>query len=85
MDEASDVLAQAAQHADHRSIAVLNSFSDVRARCTGGIVGHRQVTDAWLLASAIAAGAKLLTFDLGIGALLASEAERSQHLIALRA
>ena len=48
--------------------------------CTGGLLGHRQVTDAWLLALAIRHKVKLLTFDSGIRQLLATPQERQQHL-----
>jgi len=51
--------------------------------CSGGIVGHRQVSDAWLLSAAIRANMKLLTFDRGIGQLLRSEAERKAHIVIL--
>ena len=50
----------------------------------GGLVGHRQVTDAYLLTAAIRAGMKLLTFDSGTGTLLAGAAERSAHIEVLR-
>ncbi len=48
--------------------------------CTGGVVGHRQVTDAYLLTAAVRNGMKLLTFDSGLGTLMASSAERSAHI-----
>jgi uncharacterized protein len=83
LDEISTLLAEATQHSGHRSLSILRNFSDVRARCTGGLVGHRQITDAWLLASAIANEAKLLTFDRGMSALLATDEERARHVITL--
>jgi len=48
------------------------------------VVGHRQVTDAYLLTAAMRGGMKLLTFDRGVGALLASDAERAAHIEVLR-
>mgnify|MGYP006316360799 CR=1 FL=1 len=53
-------------------------FADVLACCTGGVIGHRQVTDAYLLTAAVRAGMKLLTFDTGVRHLLASEEERTR-------
>lgn len=71
-------------HPAHRRLALDFDFAEVMARCTGGVVGHRQVTDAWLLTAAMRAGAKLLTFDRGIAQLLASDAERAAHIELLR-
>ncbi len=41
---------------------------------------HRQVTDAYLLTLAIRNQCRLVTFGRGLSQLLATEAERSQHL-----
>ena len=71
-------------HPAHRLLALDFGFADVLACCTGGVVGHRQVTDAYLLSAAMRAGMKLLTFDSGVGMLLASDAERSAHVELLR-
>ncbi len=46
---------------------------------TGGVVGHRQVTDAYVLTAAIPNGMTLLTLDLGLVNLLASDVERILH------
>ncbi len=43
-------------------------------------MGHRQVTDAYLLTLAVRNQCSLVTFDRGLSQLLATEAERSQHL-----
>jgi uncharacterized protein len=51
-------------------------FEAVTACCTGGVVGHRPLTDAYLLTAAVRHGMKLLSFDKGLLTLLASEAER---------
>jgi hypothetical protein len=71
-------------HPAHRLLPLDFGFTEVLVRCTGGVVGHRQVTDAFLLTAAIRAGLKLLTFDSGVGALLASDAERARHIELLR-
>ncbi len=82
--ELADVLAQNAAQPSHRLLPLDFDFADVLACCTGGVVGHRQVTDAYLLTAAVRAGMKLLTFDSGLGTLLASSAERSAHIELLR-
>jgi uncharacterized protein len=79
----AEVLAQNVAHPAHRLVALDFSFSDVQACCTGGVVGHRQVTDAYLLTAAVRARMKLLTFDSGVSALLASDAERKAHVLTL--
>jgi uncharacterized protein len=77
-------LAHNLAHPAHRRLALDFDLADVMACCTGGVVGHRQVTDAYLLTAAMRTKMKLLTFDAGIGALLASDAERRAHLTVLR-
>ena len=71
-------------HPAHRLLALDFDFTEVLARCSGGVVGHRQGTDAYLLTAAIRAGMKLLTFDSGVNMLLASDAERAAHIELLR-
>lgn len=51
--------------------------------CTGGIHGHRQITDAWLLCTAVLNQCKLVTLDQGVGHLLASTQERGMHIVQL--
>lgn len=55
-------------------------FDEVLSCCTGGVVGHRQITDACLLTAALRADARLLTFDPGVPHLLAPNAERRRHV-----
>lgn len=81
--EVAELLLRNTAHAKHRLVALDFGFADVWAACTGGILGHRQITDAWLLTTAIRSGMKLLTFDKGIGQLLANERERSKHVTVL--
>ena len=80
----SDSLQQQVAHPAHRFVPLDFAFEEVIRRCTGGVVGHRQITDAYLLTAAMRAGMKLLTFDSGLGTLLASSAERSAHIELLR-
>ena len=81
--EVAELLLRNTSHARHRLVALDFGFADVWAACTGGILGHRQITDAWLLTAAICSGMKLLTFDQGIGQLLASSQERARYITVL--
>lgn len=82
--ELAEALAHNVAHPAHRLLALDFDFADVLAFCSGGVVGHRQVTDAYLLTAAARNGMKLLTFDSGLATLLASAAERSAHIEVLR-
>lgn len=81
--EWSDSLARVLSHPAHRLVPLDFAFSDVLASCTGGVVGHRQITDAYLLTTAARHGARLLTFDSGIRQLLATDTERERLLAVL--
>lgn len=81
--ELAEVLAHNVAHRGHRLLPLDFGFGAVLACCSGGVVGHRQVTDAYLLAAAIRAGGRLLTFDRGIAQLLATDAERQRHMLVL--
>jgi uncharacterized protein len=74
--DAAELLLRNTSHAQHRFVNLDFGFADVLATCTGGLYGHRQITDAYLLTAAIKNGMKLLTFDTGIPSLLATQAER---------
>ena len=78
--ELADALARNLEHPAHRLVPLDFDFSAVLACCTGGVVGHRQVTDAYLLTAAVRHGMKLLTIDRGLSTLLATEAERNSHV-----
>ncbi|KNZ32922.1 MAG: hypothetical protein AD742_09500 [Methylibium sp. NZG] len=82
--ELAEALAHNLAHPAHRLLALDFDFAAVQACCTGGVVGHRQVTDAYLLTAAVRSGMKLLTFDSGLSTLLAGAAERSAHIEVLR-
>ena len=82
--EVAELLLRNTAHPKHRLLALDFSFAEVWAACTGGILGHRQITDAWLLTAAIRNRMKLLTFDSGVEQLLASAQERSRHMAVLQ-
>ena len=82
--EVVELLALNTTHPKHYYLNIDFDMRAVQSVCTGGLLGHRQITDAWLLATAIRYETKLVTFDAGIGALLATPAERVAHLTLLK-
>ena len=82
--QVAELLLRNTAHPGHRLIALDFGFADVLATCSAGVVGHRQLTDAYLLSAAARHGARLVTFDAGIGALLATEPERERLLQVLQ-
>ena len=83
VSEVAELLMRNTAHRKHSMLALDFGIEEVLGQCTGGVVGHRQLTDAFLLTAAIRAGMKLLTFDTGIRQLLATEAERQRHVACL--
>lgn len=79
----AESLAQNLAHRAHRLLPLDFNLTEVLLCCTGGVVGHRQITDAYLLTAAVRVGARLLTFDRGIAQLLATDAERQRHVLVL--
>lgn len=80
--EVADLLMRNLAHPQHRLLSLDFGFDAVLRACTGGLLGHRQVTHAWLLTAAIRHGAQLLTFDTGLAQLLATPRERSRYIVA---
>ncbi len=80
VSDAAELLLRNTSHAQHSFVNLDFGFADVLATCTGGLYGHRQITDAYLLTAAIKNGGKLLSFDTGIPSLLATQAERQNHI-----
>lgn len=80
VQEAGELLLRNTAHPRHRLLPLDFGFAEVLGHCTGGLFGHRQITDAWLLTQAIRSGVRLLSFDSGIDRLLASPAERARHI-----
>lgn len=81
--QVAELLLRNTAHAQHRLLAMDFGFEQVLGCCTGGLYGHRQITDAYLLATAARHGARLVTFDSGISQLLATEPERERLLSVL--
>jgi len=76
--EVAEVLRRNLAHPAHRFVPLDFGFDEVLRVCTGGVVGHRQVSDGYLLTAAQRAGMKLLSFDSGVRQLLATEPERAR-------
>lgn len=64
--EAIEILGSLTGHANHEFWAEGFPFTLAMLR---GVVGYRQVTDAYLAEAARARGARIATFDLGLAAL----------------
>ena len=67
ISEVAELLLRNTARPKHQPAPLDFGFADVFMSCTDGIVGHRQITDAWLLTAAKRHKMKLLTFDSGIG------------------
>jgi uncharacterized protein len=85
IDDAATLLTRNTVAADHRYLPITFQMVDVLRHCTGGVVGYRQVTDAWLITLAAKHGAKLATLDQRLHALLATPEERARDLTLLPA
>ena len=81
--QVAELLLRNTAHPTHRLLPMDFGFEQVLGACTGGLFGHRQITDAWLLATAARHGAKLVTFDTGAASLLATDTERERLLAVL--
>jgi toxin-antitoxin system PIN domain toxin len=84
ISDVAELLLRNTAHPQHRLLPLDFGFEQVMATCTGGLHGHRQITDAWLMTLAVRNQARLLTFDTGLAQLLATEAERGAHVSVLR-
>jgi uncharacterized protein len=83
VSHATSLLQTNIAHKKHQFLDLNFGFDKVLSTCTGGLQGHRQVTDAYLLTLAIQNKRQLVTFDAGIGSLLATTTERQKHLLVL--
>lgn len=79
-----ELLARSKNDGDYHFLNLDFGMDVVQNACTGGLYGHRQITDAWLLTTAIRYDIKLVTFDAGIPALLASQTERDTFILQLK-
>ena len=84
LDQAGQMLFANITHKKHQFLDLSFGFDKVLSTCTGGLQGHRQVTDAYLLTLAIQNKRQLVTFDAGIASLLSTTVERQKHLLILK-
>ena len=80
VSDVAGLLLRNTAHPGHRLLAMDFGFEEVLGCCTGGLVGHRQITAAYLLTTAVLHRVKLVTFDSGITQLLATASERELHV-----
>ena len=80
INEVAELLLRNTAHPQHRFLSLDFGMEQVLGCCSGGLRGHRQVTDAWLLTLAVRNKVKLVTFDTGLSQLLATVTERERHL-----
>lgn len=73
VEEATDMVSSSLEHPNHRFWPDSISFKQAVEPFRGHIIGHQQVTDAYLLGLAIQRGGKIATLDRGVSALLRSE------------
>ena len=71
--EALNVLSANLQHAGHQFWRDEITLLDALKRFEGRVVGHLQVTDAYLLSLVLHKNGRLATLDKAVGALLAEE------------
>jgi uncharacterized protein len=81
--EALGVLKKIVSVPGHHFWADTLSPTEAEAFASAAFVGHRQVTDAYLLSLAQFHKGKLATFDNGIAELIQVNKERSKHLTVL--
>ena len=79
-NEAISLLLQVTKADDHSFWPDMLAVTDASHMPTSHLLGHRQVTDTYLLALAIDQNAKLATLDGGISALLPDAELRTRHL-----
>ncbi len=84
IEDIANGLEKATAGSNHQFLNIDFPFQTVRETCTGGVVGHRQITDAYLLTLAIKNKAKFISLDAGVRQLLATELERKRHLVILQ-
>lgn len=72
VDEATEALAALSRHPHHRFVPDTLSYLEAEMR---GVIGHRQVTDAYLVAIAEREDAVVATFDAGLASLRPERSE----------
>ena len=81
--DALDLLVAMTRHPDHRFWPDDVSLADLPAELRASLVGHRQVTDAFLLGLAIAHEGKLVTFDRGVLGLVPDRSPMREAIVVI--
>ena len=76
-------LREATQTEHHRFVPGDVSLLDAQRFDTDELLGHRQVTDAYLLGLAVGHELRFVTFDAGVSATRIVRGASAQHLVAL--
>lgn len=71
--QAQAVLADFAAHSGYRYWPIAEKWAELTAPFSARLLGHQQVTDAYLLGMAVKEGGVLVTFDKGIRYLAGAE------------
>ncbi|HEY0749173.1 MAG TPA: TA system VapC family ribonuclease toxin [Steroidobacteraceae bacterium] len=83
--EALEVLKKIVEVPSHHFWPDTVAPTDAKTFTSAAFVGHRQVTDAYLLSLAQHHKGKLATFDKGIAELVQANNERRQHITVIEA
>jgi toxin-antitoxin system PIN domain toxin len=79
--QATAILAEFAAHPGYRYWPIFDKWATLTAPFSARLLGHQQVTDAYLLGLAVKENGILVTFDKGIRYLAGTE--YSRHLLVL--
>lgn len=80
---ADAMLRRLVDHPGHHFLAEAPALAELNAWARLALIGHRQVTDGYLLALADHHDAKLATFDTGLPMLLADAVERERMVVVI--
>lgn len=80
---ACTMLQRLVAHPGHRYLPDAPALADLSAWPTLGLMGHRQVTDGYLLSLAIHHGARLTTLDTGLPMLLPDPSFRDSAVVVI--
>jgi hypothetical protein len=81
LEQAIAILQALKQHADYWYCPINESWVTLTAPFVARIIGHQQVTDAYLIGLAIQEDAVLVTFDKGVQYLAGTEFRRNVLLL----
>jgi hypothetical protein len=77
VEQATAILAEFARHPGYRYWSIADTWAVLTAPFSARLLGHQQVTDAYLLGLAIKEKGVLVTFDKGIKYLAGTDYSRN--------